>query len=230
MGAGAVPEGFVIRPYDASSPGDRTGIRAVFGLTGLLGQPVVRYFPHPDLMADAMLEYYLRYERPWAFVAVETTSHTLAGYITGCSDTRARDRRIVRMAPVLAASFLRSGVAGWAASCRLALQGAGELVRRAPGGQARELAALPAHLHMAVHPGFHRRGLGGALLTALLDRLGAAGVRGIHLVTTNRHQAALGLYERHGFAELSRRRTRAFDHLLPPEMLPVERIVMGRRL
>lgn len=239
----ALPQGYEIRPV--AEPGDGRGIREVFALTGLLGEPVAKYFPRPGFLADAMVEYYLRFERPWAWVAEESLTRQVAGYIVGCPDTRARERRVLTwMAPALAWSFVRNGLCCSAAGWGLALRGLPEQVQeslaagRGRGGAgaatrgswAPDLGVYPAHLHMGVHPAHQRRGLGGALLEALLGRLEAAGVPGVHLITTSHHRAAAALYRRHGFAELARRRTRVFDHLLPGSMLPVERVVMGRRL
>jgi GNAT superfamily N-acetyltransferase len=144
------------------------------------------------------------------------------------------------MLPALARSYVQNGLLASRAGWGIVLRGLPEQLRDSLGGgggdsqgrgrTAPDLRLYPAHLHMAVHPEHQRRGIGGALLETLLERLTAAGVPGIHLTTTNHHRAAAAMYVRHGFAELARQRTRVFDHLLPAAMLPVERIVMGRRL
>lgn len=224
-----------IRPYRAAGGTDRQGIREVFRLTGLFGDPVERYFPAPDFIADAMVEYYLRFEADWAFVAEDDASHRVVGYITGCPDTARRNLLSVTWAgPRLAAGFVRHGLLFRWAGLRIALRGLYEVMGlgREEGSTAADYdpRLYPAHLHMAVHPDYHRRGIGSGLLQALLAKLGAAGLSGLHLETTNRHSAAYALYQRHGFREVHRHRTRLFDHLVPASMLPIQEILMVKEL
>ncbi len=222
----------MVRPYRPADTDDRAGIRDVFRLTGLFGDPVEQYFPSADFIADAMVEYYLRFEPGWAFVAEEPSTRRIVGYITGCPDTSQRNLRAVTWSsPRLAASFLRHGLLFRWAALRLAFAGLPsllqDLVRRAPGF---DLRRYPAHLHMAVHPAHHRRGIGGTLLRALLGKLAGAGLPGVHLETTNRHAAAIVMYEKNGFREIARHSTRLFDHLVPASMLPIQEILMVKEL
>jgi ribosomal protein S18 acetylase RimI-like enzyme len=226
---------FKVRPYRPDPGGDRDGIRAIFNLTGLFGDPVARYFPAPGLIAEAMVDYYLQFEADWILVAEDNATGQLVGYIFGCPDTARRERIAVSwQLPRLIAVAARHGLLLYPALWRMVLAGLYDLMtaRRGHTDDAGhlDLAMYPAHLHMAVHPDFHRRGIGGALLQALCHRLAAARIPGIHLHTTNRHGAAIKMYEKDGFQVLSSQRTTMFDHLLPPEMVPVYNIVMVKDL
>jgi ribosomal protein S18 acetylase RimI-like enzyme len=228
---GSIP-GISIRRFRPDTGGDRAAMRRIFRATGLLGGPVARYFPDPEFMADAMLSYYLRFERDWALVAEEVGTGAIAGYITGCPDTAVRNRISPRwLFPRVAASFVRRGLLFSRAGVEFAVRALPTYLREMSEREGLPTAReYPAHLHMAVDPAFQRRGIGRALLNALLDRFGEAGVRGVHIETSNKHAAAVALYRQLGFEEFARQRTRLFDHMMPEHELPVEWILMARRI
>ncbi|GGO78772.1 GNAT family N-acetyltransferase [Nonomuraea cavernae] len=57
---------------------------------------------------------------------------------------------------------------------------------------------------LRVHPAFQRRGFGTAMLAAIESRAVELGFHGLRGDTTTRQEAALALYERHGWREISR--------------------------
>lgn len=59
---------------------------------------------------------------------------------------------------------------------------------------------------IGVAPALHRQGIGQALLDALLERSRELGASAVLLEVRVDNEAAIGLYERSGFATLSRRR------------------------
>lgn len=60
--------------------------------------------------------------------------------------------------------------------------------------------------NVAVHPAFQNRGIGGALVSALMDEAAARGIREITLEVRVSNGAAIHLYEKHGFAAEGRRK------------------------
>lgn len=242
-----------IRRYRSDLPADREAMRRIFRDTGLMGGPVTRYFPDADFMADAMLSYYLRFERDWALVA-ETAAvagtgdddgsrkgvaardgagaGAVVGYLTGCPSTVARNRiSPLWLFPRVAVNFLRRGLLFTRAGFNLAWRGVPAYLAELPvRAGLPPLGGFPAHLHMAVDPAYYRRGIGRRLLGAGLDRFREAGIRGVHVETSNKHPAAIALYAQAGFAEIGRHRTRFFDHMLPASELPVETVLMARKL
>ncbi|MBZ5645148.1 MAG: ribosomal protein S18-alanine N-acetyltransferase [Acidobacteriia bacterium] len=69
-------------------------------------------------------------------------------------------------------------------------------------------------LNMAVARAWRRRGIAGLLVTEALRRARTSGARRAHLEVRASNRAAIGLYERHGFAP-SGRRGEYYQH--PPE-------------
>lgn len=60
-------------------------------------------------------------------------------------------------------------------------------------------------LNLGVAPGHRRRGVGRALVEAMLARCGARGVRAVYLEVREANTGARRLYERLGFREVARR-------------------------
>lgn len=57
----------------------------------------------------------------------------------------------------------------------------------------------PAHLHINVHSGARRSGMGTRLLQRYEEHCRAHHIRGVHLITSNYHTHACAFYEHHGY-------------------------------
>lgn len=64
---------------------------------------------------------------------------------------------------------------------------------------------------MRVAPDLHRRGLGWAMLTHLLERARQLGLSELELETTSRQTPAIAMYKKAGFTETGRYRRRGFE-------------------
>ena len=91
-----------------------------------------------------------------------------------------------------------------------------------------DLRDYPAELHINLAEAARGLGLGRKLMQACLDQMTELGLPGIHLKTTTRNAAAIGLYEKMGFQLLARKRTRLWEPWLPGE--EIENLVYGKRL
>ncbi|MFI6323308.1 GNAT family N-acetyltransferase [Nonomuraea sp. NPDC050556] len=82
----------------------------------------------------------------------------------------------------------------------------GELASRvvAMGGIKPVAPGVAEMCRLRVHPEFQRRGFGAQMLTALEGRAVALGFHSVRGDTTLNQNAALALYERHGWREISR--------------------------
>ena len=60
--------------------------------------------------------------------------------------------------------------------------------------------------NVAVHPAFQKQGIGHALVSALMKEAAARGIRAITLEVRVSNEAAIHLYEKHGFAAEGRRK------------------------
>ncbi len=78
-------------------------------------------------------------------------------------------------------------------------------------------------LRIAVSPRARRRGIGSALMRAMMDELRARGVKTVHLEVRESNGAARALYGSHGFRETGRR-VSYYD--APPE----DAVLMGSSL
>lgn len=197
-----------VRPYRSA---DRDALRRIAADTAFFGQPLEVYMTDRDLFNDAFYVYYTDYEPGHVWIA--TVGEEVVGFLTGCTDTRRRnrvDREQIR--PQLIRNILR----GRYTIDRRTLRYVYHVYRAEREGSftAVDLDRYPAHLHINLLPASRGRGLGKALMQTYLDYLRDAGVWGVHLQTTSRNRAAIGLYERFGFRLLEARRSHVFDYLL----------------
>ena len=82
----------------------------------------------------------------------------------------------------------------------------GEIADRvvAMGALRRKTASVVEIKRMRVQPELQRRGYGGAMLNALLERASDLGFTEVVLDTTTRQQPAISFYIKHGFIEMGR--------------------------
>ncbi|HZS35116.1 MAG TPA: hypothetical protein VFC42_17255 [Methylomirabilota bacterium] len=184
----------------AASAADWEAVRTLCCLTGDAGDPVdAARWP---LFAELWIGPYQRLAPAWTYVA--DVGDRIAGYLTGCPDTRAfeRARRWHVTLPLLLRLAL--GRYRWNADARrfarraLGLRRPAE-ARLAEARAARLLDRYPAHLHMNVGAASRGRGIGAALLTRFLGDLVSTGIGGVHLLCGPGPRA---FYLRAGFAEL----------------------------
>lgn len=198
-----------IRRY---APRDRQAVWRLAADTAFFGSAVEAFLDDRALFCDAFVAYYTEYEAEWLWVAEEAGQ--LTGYVTGCADSGRRDRIWrIRFLPRLVYNMLR----GRYRVGRKTLSVAGRAARAWARREVPRVSAadLPAHLHINVAAAARGRGVGRALLRACLDTFWQAGIRGVHLHTTDYNRAACRLYESTGFRLLSARPTALWRGLVP---------------
>jgi ribosomal protein S18 acetylase RimI-like enzyme len=184
--------------------------------TGLMGESLESTGRFEDRRLFAML-----FCLPWAafepescFVAVARVAggapgaagERAVGYILGTADTVAQKRDFdSRMAPRIVARLVLYDWWRHPESFRQVLRfarfDAAQRGIEAARGPRSELGGpeYPAHLHMNLLPEWQRRGIGGRLMDAFIDRMRARGVPGVFLETTDRNLKALPFYRARGF-------------------------------
>lgn len=189
-------------------PGDLERLREICVRTALRGGDASGVLADDSLWPAIYLDPYLESDPGLAFVAVAggDAGDVADGYIVACADTAAfLSRYRDEWVPQLSARFGAGAGAG---------AGAG----RAPNSQQdRELRDLavhpermlradlgghPAHLHIDLLPEAQGRGLGRALMDALLAELRTRGVAGVHLGVDPENTGARAFYEKLGFEQL----------------------------
>ncbi|MCR4407655.1 MAG: GNAT family N-acetyltransferase [Anaerolineae bacterium] len=215
------PTDVLVRPY---RPEDRAGVRRVYADTAFFGEPVEAFFDDRELFADLGVSVYTDCYADYIFVA--DSQGEVVGYILGSpagdADVRAHAiKSLPRVLGRLVTGHYRIG--------RKTLIHVGMNVWAGLGGELLEVrsAAYPANLHINLEAGYRGQGLGMALIRAYLDKLRSGGVPGVHVVTTNRNEAALQLYRRAGFQLLQEKRTRMWQRYVDGE---VRLMALGLRL
>lgn len=208
-----------VRPF---RPGDAPAACQIAADTAHFGEPVEAQIDDRRLFIAVFVWPYLEQLAEWCWVA-ESEAEIVA-VLTGCPDTRALQSyadRALRSAAwdLLRGRFrlgrrtLRAGIGYWR-----------EVLQRLPMP---DLARYPAHLHLNVAAPYRGRGLGRHLMLAHLDQCRAAGLAGVHLSTSDRNTAALGLYASLGFQTLMRYRS---PYKSSVARQPVDTLILGLRL
>ena len=171
--------------------------------TGDHGDPIapVRW----PFFAQVWIEPYRTLLPEWTYVA--ESAGALAGYLTGCSNTRSfvRARRWRVVLPLLAAIAVGRyrGTPDASAYARRALGLIPALEDGFRGSVQRSLYRdYPAHLHINLDASYRRRGIGRRLIERYLNDLKSAGAGGVHLFCG---PDPVEFYRRLGFRELQRR-------------------------
>lgn len=172
-----------IRRYD---PRDRAAVRAIACDTADVE------FPDREILADLLTRYYtdIAPEATW----VAEADGTLAGYLSGCLDTR-RYLRVMGMRIVPAALLRAIGRGSFRRLWAL-------MPPKADFHRARILTDYPAHLHINLRADCRGQGGGGQLMQQFLQQAKQAGVVGIHAGVSEQNMAARRFFERFGFVPL----------------------------
>ena len=209
----------IVRPYE---PRDRDAVRRIACDTANAGRPIETFFSDRELAADLLTVYYTDFEPESAWVADQ--NGRVAGYLTGCRDTRRSIRCMMwQVAPRALNRAIIRGTTADPAFRRLvrrnmAIWLRGLFQRRI------SLAAYPGHLHLNLDPAFCGQQIGRRLAVQCLEQFAAWRVRGIHASVREDNEGALRFFERLGFIRLGRR------PFLRTEDCLLYSVVLGKKL
>ena len=200
---------------------DEARVRRICFETALYGQSIQPLLDDEKLVTDALIGYYLRFEREALFVA--DVGRTVAGYLAGCADSRRFDRLYRRhVVPDLLRQFLVRGYWLRPRLLRLVLANAGTGLRWWRARQA-VLGEYPAHLHINLDASNRKLGIGRMLVEQCLALLDRRGVAGVHISTET--DAGRAFFGKVGFDILRTYRIRSVA-----DRSPLDVTLMGRRL
>ncbi len=204
MGTSSATE---IRKFDRK---DRDAVRRICCDTALMGEPGQAFFDGDDILADALTMYFTDFEPGSCFVA--ETAGTVTGYLIGAKDSRVLGR-IFREKILLRLLYkaLRAGALLKKKNMIFIMH----VLASAFRGEFNDpdfFKAYPATLHINLAQGWRGRGIGVRLITAYVQYLVAAGVRGVRLCTMS--DGAALFFEKQGFRLLYRSRRSYFRYLL----------------
>jgi ribosomal protein S18 acetylase RimI-like enzyme len=183
----------VIRQY---RPEDREQVREISCDTADGGKPVERLLHDRRTVADWLTNYYVEHEPQSLWVA--RSDEIIAGYLTGCLDTRKCGRVMKReVLPKVIAGALARGALWHAEAWRLLL---GFLATALLGGVPTvDLERYPAHLHINLRQGFRGRKIGARLVDHFRRQVVEAGGAGIHVMTLGHNAAGRRFFEAMAF-------------------------------
>lgn len=183
-------------------PADREAVWALAADTAFFGEPIDAFLDDRRPFCETFVSFYTDYMAEWLWVAELNVA--VAGYITGCPDTRQRNRVLGRhILPRVLGRAIGGGYQIGRKTLRFAWRTLWDGLRT--GGSHVSLNEFPAHLHINVAVSARGHGIGRRLLNASLNQFWAAGLPGVHLSTTDRNHAACHLYEAVGFRVLEDR-------------------------
>lgn len=186
----------VIRLY---RPEDRMQVREIACATAGGEKSIESFFHDRETIADLLMRYYTDYEPEALWVAA--AGPAVAGYLTGCLDTKKYLRILTRrILPRVTAGAVARG-ALWRLETWHLL--AGLIGTGFAGGRPKiDLHTYPAHLHINLRPGFRGRGIGAQLMDSFKQQVEQAGGRGIHLLAAGDNEAGHRFFEAQGFRRL----------------------------
>ena len=189
----------LIRPYTRR---DRAIIRQLSCETADRGEPVERFFPDREVVADLLTNYYL--EREPRSVWVAEREGRVVGYVTGCLNSRRyRWAMMWRILPGVFLTAVRRRSL-WTRPTWIVMRAGVQSLSL--GGFSRHVPfnRYPAHLHVNIQQGFRGQHVGRQLVEQFLHHVRAAGLHGVHVGVSEDNPRACRFFEQMGFVILSR--------------------------
>jgi ribosomal protein S18 acetylase RimI-like enzyme len=144
--------------------------------------------------------YYLWFQSENSFVAVDSTSELVLGYILGALDTAVQEQHFQDVMVPKIKQYWQSihpkSLKTWDGYIKLRLSETSIFKELYP--------EYPAHLHINIDPAYQRRGLGHLLIQAYEDNLTQHNIPGYHLIVGADNQAGIAFYHKIGLTKLQK--------------------------
>lgn len=192
-----------IRNYQ---PADESAIVDITFKTGFMGEDLTGrgYCDDSRLWYMIFIGYYARYEPEHFFVAVNSDSEKVVGFICGTPDTLRQEAKFKKqMVPRIVFRLLRITSWRYPHSFKTVL-GMMRWVSSDTDNAKNNpiIAQYPAHLHINLLPNSQSKGLGTRLIQQFKEHMRDLGVKGVHLGTSNKNKKAVPFYHKMGFSIL----------------------------
>jgi len=178
-------------------PGDLDALYRIALATGDSGADAAHLYRDPMLVGHLYAAPYAVLEPEFALVVDDASG--VGGYIVGALDTPAFEARLeTEWFPALRRQYAdpAGDPKGWSLDQVRAYQ-----IHHPRPPPARITDPYPSHLHINLLPHLQGRGLGQALIDAWIDRIAAAGSRGLHLGVSPVNHRAIRFYRTYGLEE-----------------------------
>jgi ribosomal protein S18 acetylase RimI-like enzyme len=180
-----------------AQPGDLDALYRIALATGDSGADAAHLYRDPKLVGHLYAAPYAVLEPALALVVEDASG--VGGYIVGALDTLGFEARLeAEWWPALRRGYAdpTGDPSGWDLDQVRAYQ-----IHHPRPPPTRITDPYPSHLHINLLPRLQGRGLGKALIDALLARIAAAGSRGAHLGVSRANHRALRFYRAYGLEE-----------------------------
>jgi GNAT superfamily N-acetyltransferase len=168
------------------------------------------FFDDREVLADTLTSYYTDYEPESLFVA--EFAGKIIGYLTGCIDTRKKERTFSRVIlPKIMIDFVKKGLIFERKTSRFLFSTCVSFLKgefSTPG----VIKEYPAHLHINIDDHFRRNGVGRRLLQVFFEYLKEHNIRKVHLSTFS--EEGKDFFIRAGFILLNETKTSLWRYLL----------------
>jgi ribosomal protein S18 acetylase RimI-like enzyme len=178
---------------------DIKGISEILFQTGFMGEDLTLKgcFRDKKLFALVNTEGYVRFETENGFIAQDTDTGNILGYIIGTDSTLRYEKKFASR--MYFRVFLRLFSVTWwryTESFKMIFYWFFTYETKSIEHLYKE---YPAHLHINIMPGYQRMGIGKKLIDMFLENMVSKGVVGVHLGTSNYNLKALPFYKKNGF-------------------------------
>jgi ribosomal protein S18 acetylase RimI-like enzyme len=188
-----------IRKYQ---PEDLNAVKEITYRTGFKGEDLTgkNFIDDKDLFFLIFIGYYSRYEPDHFFVATDTHSNAVVGFICGTPDTAAQGRRFrSKIVPRLVFRAITYTSWRYPRTLKTLFQMSAMRYYFDATIVKKMQTEFPAHLHINILPEYQRLGLGTRLIHTFEEHLVNLGVSGVHLETSNHNKKAVRFYKKLGF-------------------------------
>jgi ribosomal protein S18 acetylase RimI-like enzyme len=184
----------VVRIY---RPEDESAIKEITYQTGFKGENLAgrKYFDDKHLLYLIFIYYYPNFEPKHCFVAENTTTGAVVGFICGTPDTHQQEKRFKKTIPwrIFVWTFTFT-IWRYPKTFATLLKMAKMIPSIDPKGFSEIIKTYPAHLHINLLPKYQRKGLGTRMIQIFENHLKDLCVPGVHLQTTNYNKKAIPFY------------------------------------
>lgn len=168
------------------------------------------FFPDEEILSDAIISYYADYEPESIFIA--EYSGNMAGYLTGCKDTRIYYQIWWReILPKIIKKVVLKGTLFNIKMLRFLYHSLISWIK----GDFKRLDVYekyPAHFHINIIKGYRNMGIGAMLLDYFLEYLRTGNIQGVHVVTIS--EKAKEFFRKNGFELIYSHNINSFNYLL----------------
>jgi ribosomal protein S18 acetylase RimI-like enzyme len=196
--------GELIRPFKQS---DRSAVREICYLTGMMGEPIEFLWPDKESFADMFTRYYTDLEPDSIFLA--ELDGKVVGYLTGCLDSqRAWNPLAIGAKAALKRGLIFKPVLSRTIS-NVVIKGIKALRANEIPTDIFKDPRWPAHLHINLLKEARGKNFGRALMQAWFDKLKKFKIPGCYLETTFENENAIAFFKKMGFEPYGK------SHLIP---------------